>query len=292
MDLRNIGLLGFLDAFNGAEVAQFAQKIERRGYSVLWVPEVMGREIFSLSSYVLSRTENLVVGTGVAIVYTYEPIAAANATKTLAELFADRFILGLGVSNKGYNERRGIGYEKPVTFMKDYLAKMKAAPYSAPAPPYEAPIVLAGMMPKMLNLAATATKGTLTYFTTTEQVRRVRAAIGPDPWLCAIQVVLLATDAAKARALARRYMKTYLAIDHYIHRLRGLGFGDEDFANGGSDRLVDAIIAWGDEAKIRARLAEQFQAGASHVSIVPLNPRGGPRPDERTLEALAPGSER
>ena len=288
MNLQKLGILGFLDAFSGAEVAQFAQKIERLGYSVLWVPEVMGREIFSLSSHVLSRTDHLIVGTGVAIVYTYEPIAAANATRTLAELFEDRFILGLGVSNKGYNARRGIGYEKPVTFMRDYLVKMKAAPYSAPAPQHEAPIVLAGMMPRMLNLAATETNGTLTYFTTTEQVRRVRAAIGPAPWLCAIQVVLLETDATKARSLARRYMQTYLAIDHYLHRLRGLGFGDEDFANGGSDCLVDAIIAWGDEDKIRGRLAEQFQAGASHVSIIPLNPRGGARPDERAIEALAP----
>ncbi len=288
MDLQKIGILGFLDAFNGAEVAQFAQKIERLGYSVLWVPEVMGREIFSLSSYVLSRTDHLIVGTGVAIVYTYEPIATANAARTLAELFEDRFILGLGVSNKGYNARRGIGYDKPVAFMRDYLAKMKASPYSAPAARHEVPIVLAGMMPKMLNLAATATKGTLTYFTTTEQVRRVRVAMGPDPWLCAIQVVLLETDATKARALARRYMQTYMAIDHYIHRLRGLGFSDEDFTNGGSDRLVDAIIAWGDEDKIRQRLAEQIQAGASHVSIIPLNPRGGARPDERAIEALAP----
>src|SRR5260221_7162504 len=270
MDLQKIGLLGFFDAFNGMEVAQFAQKIERLGYSVLWVPEVMGREIFSLSSYVLSRTENLVVGAGVAIVYTYEPIAAANATRTLAELFEDRFILGLGVSNKGYNARRGIGYNKPVTFMRDYLAKMKASPYSSPAPRREAPIVLAGMMPKMLHLAATETKGTLTYFTTTEQVRRVREAIGPGSWLCAIQVVLLETDSTKARALARRYMQTYMAIDHYIHRLRGLGFNDEDFTNGGSDRLVDAIIAWGCEEHLRQPIDSQFRAGANHVCIVPL----------------------
>jgi probable F420-dependent oxidoreductase len=290
MNLQNFGLLGFLDSFSGAELAQFAQKVERLGYSALWVPELMGREIFSLSSHLLSRTEQLVVGTGIATVYTYEPIATANATRTLAELFDDRFILGLGVSNRGANARRGIGYEKPVTFMKDYLAKMKTAPYSAPAPAHDAPIVLAGMMPKMLSLAATATHGTLTYFTATEQVRRARAAIGPQPWLCAVQAVLLETDATKARPLARGYMKTYLGIDHYVHRLREVGFGDEDFANGGSDRLVDAIVAWGSEDRIRERLAEQFQAGASHVSILPLNPRREARPDERVMEALAPKS--
>lgn len=288
MDVSKLGILGFLDALSGAETVQFARKIERLGYSVLWVPEVMGREIFSLSSYLLSQTERLVVGTGVAIVYTYEPIAVANATRALGEFFEDRFILGLGVSNRAANARRGIGYGKPVSFMRNYLAKMKATPYSAPAPQHEPPIVLAGMMPKMLQLAATETRGTLTYFTTTEQVRRARETLGPNPWLCAIQLVMLETDAAKARALARRYMQTYLAIDHYVHRLRALGFSDEDFANGGSDGLVDAIVAWGNEDKLRERIAEQFQVGATHVCMLPLNPHGGPLPDERAIVALAP----
>ena len=100
--------------------------------------------------------------------------------------------------------------------------------------------------------------------------------------------MLLETDATKARALARRYMQTYLAIDHYVHRLRGLGFGDADFANGGSDRLVDVIVAWGSKEKLQERIADQFKAGATHVSILPLNPDGKSLPDERVIEALAP----
>jgi len=288
MDLSKLGIITFLDALSGAEIGQFARKVEQLGYSVLWVPDAMGREVFSLSSYLLSQTQHLVVGTGVVIVYAYEPVAIANATRTLGELFADRFILGLGVSNRGANARRGIAYEKPVNFVREYLAKMKAAPYNAPAPQHEPPIVLSGMMPKMLQLAATDTQGTLTYFTTTEQVARIRQALGANPWLCAIQAVLLEPDATKARALARRYMQTYLAIDHYVHRLRGLGFGDEDFASGGSDRLVDAIVAWGNEDKLRERIADQFKAGATHTCLLPLNPRGETRPDERVLEALAP----
>ena len=288
MDMSKLGILGFFDALSGTELGQFARTVERLGYGVLWVPEIMGREIFSLSSYLLSQTERVVIGTGVAIVYTYEPIAVANAARMLGELFEDRFLLGLGVSNKVANARRGIGYEKPVSFMREYLAKMKAAPYGAPAPRREPPVVLAGMMPKMLHLAATETQGTLTYFTTTEQVAHVRQALGPNPWLCAIQAVLLEPDATKARPLARRYMQTYLAIDHYVHRLKGLGFRDEDFAEGGSDRLVDAIVAWGNEEKIRERIAAQFKAGATHVCLLPLNPRGEARPDERAITALAP----
>ena len=123
MDLRKLGILGFLDAFTGAETSPFAQKIERLGYGVLWVPEVMGREIFSLSSHLLSRTERLIIGTGVAIAFSYEPIVTISAAKTLSELSGNRFILGLGVSNKGYNARRGVNYEKPVAFMREYLAK-------------------------------------------------------------------------------------------------------------------------------------------------------------------------
>ena len=288
MDLSKLGIITFLDALNGKEAGQFARKVEQWGYSVLWVPDAMGREVFSLSSYLLNQTERLVVGTGVVIVYAYEPIAIANASRTLGELFADRFILGLGVSNRGANDRRGIAYEKPVSFVRDYLAKMKAAPYNAPAPQQEPPIVLSGMMPKMLQLAATETQGTLTYFTTTEQVARIRQMLGPNPWLCAIQAVLLESDATKARALARRYMQTYLAIDHYVQRLRGLGYGDADLANGGSDRLVDAIVAWGSEDQLRERIADQFKVGATNVCILPLNPRGEARPDERVIAALAP----
>jgi probable F420-dependent oxidoreductase len=288
MDLSKLGVLGFLDVLSGAEIGPFARKVERLGYSALWVPEVMGREIFSLSTYLLSQTERLIVGTGVAIPFTYEPIAVASVNRMLGELFADRFILGLGVSNKSTNARRGIGYEKPVQFMREYLAKMKAAPYNAPKPKNEPPVVLAAMMPKMLHLAATETQGTLTYFTTTEQVAGYRKALGPNPWLCAVQLVLLETDTAKARAAARRSMQIYLTIEHYIHRLKNLGFTAEDFANGGSDRLVDAIVAWGNEDKIRERIATQFKAGATHVCIVPLRSDGGVGADARVLEALAP----
>jgi alkanesulfonate monooxygenase SsuD/methylene tetrahydromethanopterin reductase-like flavin-dependent oxidoreductase (luciferase family) len=100
--------------------------------------------------------------------------------------------------------------------------------------------------------------------------------------------VLLETDATKARALARRYMQTYLAIDHYVQRLRSLGYGEADLANGGSDRLVDALVAWGSEDNLRERIADQFKVGATHVCILPLNPRGEARPDERVIAALAP----
>jgi probable F420-dependent oxidoreductase len=288
MELPKFGVLGFFDTLQGKDVGPFARSVEQLGYDALWVPEIMGREIFSLSSYVLSQTDRLTIGTGVAIAYTYEPIAAMGAARTLNELFDGRFILGLGVSNKTYNARRGINYERPVAFMRDYIAKMKAAPYNAPKPQQEPPIVLAAMMPKMLQLAAQATRGTLTYFTTTEQVAGYRKALGPQPWLGAVQLVMLETDAGKARAAARRYMQIYMAIGHYLHRLRALGFHEADFTDGGSDRLVDAIVAWGSEEQLRARIDAQYRAGANHVCIVPLRSDGRAGADDAALRALAP----
>jgi probable F420-dependent oxidoreductase len=287
MELGKLGILGLLDGCASAETRGLAQEIERLGYGALWFPHQTGREAFSFASYLLSQTDELIVGTGVAIAFAYEPIIAASAARTLGEIFGDRFILGLGVSNKAYNSQRGFGYERPVAFMREYLAKMKNAPYEAPKPPQEAPVVIAAMMPKMLELAASETRGTLTYLTTTEQIARYRSTIGPHPWICAVQLVMLETDAANARARARGYLQLYLGIEHYPHRWGGLGFDEGDFANGGSDRLIDAVVAWGDEGKIRQRIADQFKAGATHVCMIPLDPRGGVRPDRRAIEALA-----
>jgi probable F420-dependent oxidoreductase len=149
-------------------------------------------------------------------------------------------------------------------------------------------MVLAALRPKMLELAAAETHGTHTYFVPPEQTAMVRATIGPDKWICAEQAVMLETDAAKARAAARAYMAVYLQIPHYRNTLQAVGLGEGDFAEGGSDRLVDAIVAWGNRDKLRERIEAHYQAGATHVCILPLSPKGGLMPDERTLEALAP----
>jgi probable F420-dependent oxidoreductase len=112
--------------------------------------------------------------------------------------------------------------------------------------------------------------------------------MGPDAWLCPEQKVLLESDPAKARAVAREAMAVYLRAPNYQNNLKELGFDDSDLAAGGSDRLVDAIVAWGDEAALRDRIQEHLDAGATHVCIQPLKPDGGPGADLRALEALAP----
>jgi probable F420-dependent oxidoreductase len=290
MDLSAPGVFCFLDEVRGAELGPLARKVERLGYGVFWYTEGVGRESLSLGTYLLTQTQRIVVASGIAVAFCREPIAAGNAARALSELFPGRFILGLGVSNAAGNARRGVRYESPVAFMRSYLARMKASPYAAPAPAVEAPVVLGSLHPKMIALAAAETAGVLTYFTPPEKTAQVRAAIGSRTWLCAEQAVLLERDPSRARAAARTYMSWYLRIPHYATMLATVGFGVEDFANGGSDRLVDAIVAWGSEDALRARLAAHRAAGADHVCILPLGPNGSLRPDERVLEALAPGS--
>jgi probable F420-dependent oxidoreductase len=173
--------------------------------------------------------------------------------------------------------------------MCEYLQKMKVAAYESPAPRNEPPVVLAALNPRMLMLSGTDAQGTLTYFVPPEHTRKSREVVGPSKWVCAEQAVILDTDAARARTAARNYMKNYLKIPAYVKNLHRFGFSDSDFADGGSDRLVDAIVAWGDERKLRARIDAHYQAGATHVCVLALSSAGGMAPDADALEALSPG---
>ncbi len=287
--LRTPGVFCFLDGMTGAQTGQFARKVERLGYSSIWFAELFGREVFTHAAYLLNNTEKLLVAAAVAVAQKREPVTTLGATNTLAELFDGRFILGLGVSHRELQAMRDLRYEKPYSYMRDYLARMKSAPdYQAPKPSQPVPVVLGALLPKMTQLAASETQGVHTYFVSPEHTARTRAALGPNKWICAAQAVYLETDPAKARAAARKYMSFYLQLRTYSKHLAPMGFGPDDIANGGSDRLADAIVAWGGEDQIRERIAAHYRAGATHVCMLPINPDGSMLPDERTLEALAP----
>ncbi len=290
MNLRTTGVFVFLDGMNGPETGEFARKVERLGYSVLWITEGAGRETFTHASYLLRSTDSIVVASGIANVFMREPSTTIRAARTLAELFAERYILGLGVSGEAANVHRGIPWDKPYRFMREYLKKMKATPHSAPAPKHEPPIVLAAILPRMLGLAAAETQGTHTYFVPPEHTAWARGNVGPDKWLCAEQAVLLESDPMKARAAARNYMGMYLRLpgSAYKRNLLNFGFEEPDFGESLSDRAVDAIVAWGSVDRIRDRIEAHYKAGATHVCILPLRSDGVFLPDERALEALAP----
>jgi probable F420-dependent oxidoreductase len=285
MDIGKLGVWFFLDSMTAAETAAYAQRVERLGYSALWIPEAVGREPFAHAGYLLSNTQKLIIATGIANIWARDPMTMSAAARTLAELSGGRFLLGIGVSHAPLVERlRGHSYKKPYSYMKDYLAKMKTAMseptmYQCVKPKEEPPILLAALHPKMLALSASDAGGTHTYFVPPEHTAKARATVGREAWICA----------AQARTAARAYMKTYVPrLPNYTNNLKALGWKDEEFKDGCSDRLVDAIVAWGTAEQIRSRIDAHLRAGATHVCILPLRPDGKPVPDERATEALAP----
>ena len=302
MNLGTVGVDALLDSMAGTELAQFARKIEKLGYSALWFPEAFGRDPFALAAHLLTVTEKLIVGTAIANVWKREPMTMLSGAHTLAEMFPGRFVLGLGISHGPMMTRVGINYAKPLTFMRDYLVRLKTAPYGAARPSSEAPIVIAALLPKMIRLAAAEADGTIPTFVTPERTAQIRAEIGPDKLVCVQQISMLEKDASKARTAIRGLIAFYLGLPNYLQSLRLMGFDESDFAGGGSDRIIDAMVAWGDEQTIRDRVAAQYKAGATHVCITVLRPQGSAgawslassatreraTPEERALEALAP----
>lgn len=289
MDLGRLGVWTFLDLMSASEAAAFARRIEALGYTTLWLPEAIGRDPFTLLGYLAARTERLQLATGIANIYARDPMTMRAVQQTMAELSGGRFVLGLGVSHAHLvSGVRGHEYRKPIPAMREYLEAMRGALYRAVEPAAEAPIVLAALRPAMLRLARARARGAHPYFTTPEHTARAREILGPDAWLAPEQMVLLDTDPARARAAARTAMQIYLGLPNYQNNLKWLGFTDADIAGGGSDRLVDAIVAWGDEQAIADRIRAHHDAGADHVCIQPLRADGVPGPDPRALEAMAP----
>ncbi len=269
MELGRIGIwTGNLDAQPIGAVPDIVGEIEALDYDALWLPEVAGRDPFVNAALILRATERLVIATGIATIYSRDPIAMSSVHKTLTDAFPGRFLLGLGVSHQPAVEGiRKHEYGPPLTAMRQYLDGMDAAPYFAVAPAEEPVRALAALGPKMLALAAERAIGAHPYFVPVEHTAIARDVMGPNAWLMPEQMVVLESDPARAREIARGAMSIYLTLPNYVNNLRRLGWTDEDFADGGTDRLVDAIVVWGDEVQIRARVDEHFAAGADHVCV-------------------------
>jgi probable F420-dependent oxidoreductase len=274
MDLGALGLWTFtLDTLPAGQAQETAAEIEELGFRTLWIPEAVGREAVSNSSLLLGGTKRLVVATGVAQIWGRDAYAMAGAHRTLSEAYPGRFLLGLGVSHAPMVEGlRHHDYGKPLSAMRDYLAAMDGAFLVGPAPSEPPARVLAALGPKMLALAAEQTQGAHTYFVPPEHTAVAREALGPDAILAVEQGVVFESDPDRAREIARTHMATYLVLPNYTNNLRRLGWGDDDLLGGGSDRLVDAIVAWGDLDTIEARLTAHRDAGASHVCAQVLMP--------------------
>jgi len=269
MELGRVGIWQYqLDLVPSAQSREFAAEIESLGYGTIWLPEAVGREAFVSSTLLLSGTERIVVATGIASIWARDALCANSALQTVSEAFPDRFLLGLGVSHQVMVEGvRGHDYTKPYSTMKAYLDGMDAGMFMAAAPTAPARRVLAALGPKMLRLAAERTDGAHPYFVPVEHTAFARETMGVGPWLCVEQAAVLETDPVKARDIARGHMTMYLTLPNYTNNLKRFGFTDADMADGGTDRLVDAIVAWGDEAAIAERVAAHHEAGADHVCV-------------------------
>lgn len=291
MKLGRLGVWNAMDAMSAADGAAFARRVEAWGYAALWLPESRGRNVLVHSSWLLANTARLIVAPGIANIYARDPMAMANGQRALAEQSGGRFLLGIGVSHAPSVEGlRGHNYGRPIATMRAYLEGMNAATYAAPAPPEKPLMILAALGPRMLALSAEMADGAHPYNVPPEHTEEARRIIGPGKLLCPEVWVLLETDPATARAAARQALAPYLRLDNYANNWRRLGFGDADMAGGGSDRFVDANVAWGDEAAIRRRIQAHWDAGADHVCIQTIRRDGARLPDERLLGLLAPGS--
>lgn len=269
MQLGRVGLWTYhLDLLPASRAKEAAQELEGLGYGAIWVPEAVNREPFVNSALLLGATSNLVVATGIAGIYSRDAMTMAAGQLTLCEAFDGRFLLGLGVSHQPMvDDIRGHSYDRPLSKMRSYLDAMDGAIYLAPRPAEEPRRVLAALGPKMLQLAAERALGAHPYFVPVEHTAFARELLGDGPMLCPEQAVVLSTDPDEARAAARLHMATYLTLPNYTNNLRCLGWGDDDLGGGGSDALVDAIVAWGDEAAIVERVRAHLDAGADHVAV-------------------------
>ena len=273
IDLGRVGIwTGLLDQVPSSQAIELAAEVEEMGYRAIWIPEAVGRDPFVAAALLLQGTSSIKVATGIANIYARDPMTTANAQRTVEEAFPGRFLLGLGVSHRRLvQDLRNHEYSRPLSYMRDYLARMQEALFLAHGPQELPEIVLAALGPKMLALSAEAAAGAHPYFVPPEHTAIARDVMGPDAALYPEQMVVLETDPATARALARKNMAPYLGLPNYTNNLLRLGFEQSDIdggpGGGPSDRLVDAIVAWGTPEQVTSRVREHLDAGADHVGV-------------------------
>ena len=258
----------------GIEPGSYAREIEAAGFTSVWYPGVNSPGDLAAIEPALAATRRLVLGTGIASVWTWRPDDLAAAAYRLETLYPGRFILGLGVSHAPLVEAAGQAYVKPYTKMTRFLDELPAVPV---------PVVLAALGPKMLELSRDRTAGAHPYFTPPEHTAFAREALGPAPLLVP-EVAVSLTPGDDGAARARDYARLYLGLPNYTSNLRRFGYTDADIDGGGSDRLLSDVVPHGPEASL-ARIGGHLDAGADHV-VVQLLGEGG-RYAAGDLKALA-----
>ncbi|MDE2404758.1 MAG: TIGR03620 family F420-dependent LLM class oxidoreductase [Sphingomonadales bacterium] len=242
---------------NRAQAAEAAAELDELGFGTLWVPGGVGGDLLGDLDHLLAATSNAVIATGILNVWKHDPAEVARWWAALPAQQQERVMLGLGVSHA---HAIGEAWQKPLAKMRDYLAKLAGAGLPAEA------TCLAALGPKMLELARERTAGVHPYLVTPQHTALARAALGPERFVAPEQGVILEADPVRARELGRKALAQYQTYPNYINSWRRLGFSEEEIASG-SDRLVDALFAWGEAEQIVERVDQHFAAGADHVCV-------------------------
>ena len=294
--LGRLGLWSGLDGLTTDEVVAHAARVEAAGYDTLWINETTGREPFATLGALARMTQRVTLGLGIASIYARDAVAAHAGARTMSELSGGRFVLGIGTSHpERVGPQRGHEYGPPLSAMTAYLDAYAAAPYTAPWPEPEPPLVVAALRRRMVTLAGGRTDGAFPFFVPLTYIARARAWVDEGaaaagraarPLLVVALPVVLADHAASGLAAARAYSTWYLSLVNYRANLLECGYTEADLAAPGSERIMREVLAIGDVASARARIAALHEAGVDHVAVIPVGP-DGKVPYAPTVEALA-----
>jgi probable F420-dependent oxidoreductase len=274
MDMGKIGIWTSYRPFGIERAGEAAKLAEQLGYSAWWVggsphvPEIRP---------ILEATSALIAATGILNVWINDPAETAAADAGLRADFPERFKLGIGI---GHPEATS-DYRRPLTAMRAFLDGLDASP----TPPPVDGRCLAALGPKMLDLAGERAAGTHTYFVPVEHTRIARERLGSGKLVAPEVACVLDTDPVRGKAVAREYAKLYLGLRNYTQNLLDLGFTEGDLADGGSDRLIDALIPQGSAEQIAEVVRAHLDAGADHACLQPLGEKGIPRKSWTALAA-------
>lgn len=281
MDLSGVGVWSpYLRYGDRAEAADAAAELDQLGFRALWIPDA-GGPVFDAAGDLLAATNRIVLATGVLNLWLHAPADVARSAAALAATHGDRFLLGLGVSHGPRVDAVRPGrYRRPLRAMHTFLDDLDTARPSVPA----SARVLAALGPKMLDIAAKRARGAHTYLVPPEHTRLAREALGDKALVLPEQTAILCASADEARAIGTGWLRRYLGLPNYARNLLRLGFTEDDLASV-SDRLFDALIAWGDEEAISRRVDEHRAAGADHVclQLLTATPETFPREQWRRL---------
>ncbi|HEV7851892.1 MAG TPA: LLM class F420-dependent oxidoreductase, partial [Mycobacterium sp.] len=268
-DLGTFGAFGHHSMWQQLSPEQL-REIEALGYGAIWAGGSPAAEL-SWVDPILDQTDKLKLATGIVNIWTAEAGPVAESFHRIERAYPGRFLLGIGVGHPEAHQQ----YRKPIDALTDYLDKLDE--YGVPKDSR----VVAALGPKVLKLSAERAAGAHPYLTTPEHTAEARKLIGPEALLAPEHKAVLTTDPEKARAVGRKALEIYLNLANYLNSWKRLGFTDEDVAKPGSDRLVDAVVAYGTPDEIAARLKEHITAGADHVAVQVLT---GP---DKLVPALA-----